>query len=107
MVRQQPRQQFGLVVLAAALPVALDFLQRDDVGAGDDLGDALEIIAAVGAKAVLDIVADEFHEGSAPAPSGISRQAAVAQQAGATGRASPATFASRLRNRLALRTEGG
>ena len=61
-VRQQPRQDFGLVVLVAALPVALDLLQRDHVGVGDDLRDALEIIAAVGAETVLDIVADEFHE---------------------------------------------
>ena len=61
-VRQQPCQDFGLVVLVAALPQALDFLQRDHVCVGHDLCDAPEVIAPVGAEAVLDIVADEFHE---------------------------------------------
>ena len=79
-VRQQPRQDLGLVVLVAACHSALDLLQRDHVGVGDDLGDALEIIAPVGAEAVLDIVADEFHE--APVAKGISLVGAAAQPVG-------------------------
>ena len=36
-VRQQPGKEFRLVVLIAAQPVPLHFLQGDDVGAGNDL----------------------------------------------------------------------
>jgi len=66
MVGQEPAQDFGLVVLARAPPVPLDLLQRDDVGVGHDLGDAFEIVAAVCAETVLDVVADELHDGPRP-----------------------------------------
>ena len=39
---QQPGKKLRLVVLIAALPVPFHFLQRDDVGAGNDLGTARE-----------------------------------------------------------------
>ena len=39
----------------------LDFLQRDDVGALDLVGDARKIVAAVLAEPVLDVVGDELH----------------------------------------------
>ena len=38
----------------------LDFLQRDDIRTGHDTRGSFEIVAAVGAEAVLDVVADEF-----------------------------------------------
>lgn len=66
MLGQQTSEDFRLVVFAATPPVPFDLLEGDHVGTGHDLGDAFEIVAAVGAEAVLDVVADEFHDGPAP-----------------------------------------
>src|SRR6266545_3703452 len=45
-----------------ALPMALHFLQGDDVRVLDLAGDASEVVAVVFAEPVLDVVGDDLHE---------------------------------------------
>ena len=64
--RQKPRQDRRLVVKPRPLPETLDLLQRDDFGAIDDARDAFEVIAAVAAEAILNVVADQLHANAPP-----------------------------------------
>jgi len=41
--------------------MALDFLERDDVGSLDLAGDAREVVPVVLAEPVLNVIGDQFH----------------------------------------------
>ena len=51
----------GRVDATGTLPMAVHFLQSDDVGALDLAGDAREVVAVVLAETVLNVVGDELH----------------------------------------------
>ena len=55
-----------LIESAGPGPETLDLLERDQIGARDLPGDALEIETAVAAPAVLDVAGDDVHHGHPP-----------------------------------------
>src|SRR5205807_7270477 len=64
MVLRKMRREHGRRVDATgALPMPIDFLQRDDIGVPHLRRDARQIVAAVAAQSELDIVGDEPHRG--------------------------------------------
>ena len=81
--RQKPRQDRRLIVKPRPLPETLDLLQRNDFGAIDDARDAIEVIAAVAAEAVLNVVADQLHA-NAPPPGRVLSPARPGWQAAAS-----------------------
>ena len=62
MVGEQSLQLGDHVDMAVAVEVPAYLLQRDDVGAVDAGDDARQVEAIVETDAVLDVVADEFHD---------------------------------------------
>ena len=58
--RQHLRQQGRLIVTICPVPMALYFLQGNDVCVGQSIGNARNIVTAVTAEPVLDVIADEL-----------------------------------------------
>ena len=58
---QHPSQQHRLIDVTATVPITLDFLQGDDIGAVDFAGDPFQIETVVLAEPELDVVGDDFH----------------------------------------------
>lgn len=67
----------GLIVEVRALPVPIDLLQGHDIGPLHHLRGAGQIIAAIGAKAVLDVVAEQDHGRSVGARAGRGKGGGV------------------------------
>ena len=61
MLGEQRAEHRRRIDAAGTLPVTVDFLQRDDVGVPYFGRDAREVVAAVLAEPVLDVVRDELH----------------------------------------------
>ncbi len=75
-----------MVVEPGPFPEALDLLQGDDVGAIDDARDAFEVIAAIAAEAVLNVVVTSFTR-HPPVPGRVLNPATPGWQAAASARA--------------------